>query len=57
MSVCLRGSWVNAPGCPESGVGGEREKAAPEGRVVRFKRGTNGENLCIMMFFYELVPG
>ena len=34
-----------------TGAGGGREKAAPEGRVVGLKRGTNGENLCIMLFF------
>ena len=28
----------------------EVEKAAPEGRVVGLKRGTNSENLCIVMF-------
>ena len=33
-----------------SGVGGGREKAVPEGRVVGLKRGTNGENLCKMIF-------
>ena len=31
-----------------SGAGGGREKAAPEGRVVGLKRGTNSENLCIV---------
>ena len=33
-----------------SGAGGGQEKAAPEGRVVGLKRGTYGENLCIIMF-------
>ena len=33
-----------------SGEGGGREKAAPEGRVVGLKRGTNNENLCIVIF-------
>ena len=32
-----------------SGAGGGREKAARERRVVCLKRGTNGENLFIMM--------
>ena len=31
-----------------SGAGGGREKAAPGGKVIGLKRGTNGENLCIM---------
>ena len=34
-----------------SGADGGREKAALEGRVVRRKRGANGENLGIMLFF------
>ena len=33
-----------------SGAGGGREKAVPEERVVGLKRGTNGENICIMLF-------
>ena len=33
-----------------SSAGRGREKAAPEGRVVGLKRGTNGETLCKMMF-------
>ena len=33
------------------GAGGGREEAAPEGRVVGLKRGTNSENLCIVLFF------
>ena len=33
-----------------SGAGGGLEKAASDGRVVGLKRGTNGENLRIMMF-------
>ena len=33
-----------------SGAGGGRDKAAPEGWVVGLKRGTNMENVCIVMF-------
>ena len=33
-----------------SGAGGGREKAAPEGRVVGLKRGTNSKTLCLLMF-------
>ena len=35
----------------DSGAGGGREKAAPQGRVVGLKRGANSENVCIVMFF------
>ena len=34
-----------------SGAGGGREKGAPERRVASLKRGANGENLRMMMFF------
>ena len=34
-----------------SGAGGGREKGDPEMRVVGLRRGANGENLRIMMFF------
>ena len=34
-----------------SGEGGEREKGTPDMRVVGLKRGANGENLRIMIFF------
>ena len=33
------------------GAGGGREEAAPEGRVVGIKRGTNSENACMVLFF------
>ena len=34
-----------------SGGGGGQEKGVPERRVVGLKRGANGENLGIIMFF------
>ena len=40
-----------------SGGGGGREKGTPERRVVGPKRGANGENLRIMMFFEGLAFG
>ena len=44
--------WAMPPVFSESiGAGGGREKGAPERRVVGLKRGANGENLRIMMFF------
>ena len=39
------------------GAGGAREEAAPEGRVVGLKHGTNSENFCIMLFFYRPAVG
>ena len=33
------------------GAGGRREEAAPDGRVVCLKRGTNSGNFCTVFFF------